>query len=587
MSRRLAPGSFTWRRAAIGAGLVVLLCVVAFVWQAVSAARSLSSVRDQGLQITRQLDAGNLDGAAATAAKLRDSTRSAHDSTDGIFWSIGSHLPFVGPDIRAVQTSADVLHDIADRSLPTLLELAKAATSGDLRPHRGRIDLAAVRRHAPALRSAAAAVDPAAVRMSAITQHGLTFPFRQLVDDLQGRVADAKAAIDAAADAFAVMPTMLGAHGPRSYLLVVQNPAEVRATGGLPGSWAVLHADHGRLTMGRQGDASGLATGGQPIAPTRDEARLFGSDLGLDPRDIPLNPDFPRVAQMLRSSLAASQGVTVQGVLAVDPVALSYVLQGTGGVPLGSGVLLNAANAVPFLLHTVYQQVQDAGAQNNFYTSAARQTFDALVSGQGNQVLAIRGLVKAAMERRVMVWSRVPAVRTVIGRNRLSGALPGDTGSTPQVGIYYNDGVAGKMEYFLRQRTTAQSLGCDNGVQRIKVTTTLRSTAPTDVGSLSLFVKGLGQYAVPGHILMQMYVYSPWHGEIESILVNGFDQTATNGRQGGQQVGEVAIDLAPGQAITVTSVVRSGPGQTGNIVVASTPGMETVPDPATFASVCG
>jgi len=586
VKRPVAWSHLTRRHLALGAGVVVALGVIVFAWQAWSAGSALSRVRDQGVQITRQLDAGDLDGAATTASRLQDSTRSARHATGGPLWWVGAHLPLIGHDLAAVRTSSVVLDDIASHSLPTLLDLAKSAESGDLRPRRGRIDLAAVRRHAPAIREAARAVDPAGERMAAITQHGLTFPFRQLVTDLQERVAGAKAAIDAAADAFEVMPTMLGADGPRDYLLIVQNPAEIRAAGGLPGSWAVLHADHGRLSMRQQGDGGGLRTGGQPVRPTRDEARLFGADLATDPRDLTLNPDFPRVARM-QVALARAHGIRVQGVFAVDPIALAYVLRGTGAVQLGAGVSINANTAVPFLLNTVYQTVQDAVAQNDFYELAARRTFDALVQGQGNQVLGIRGLVTAALQRRVFAWSPLPDVRRVIARNRLSGALPGDTGRTPQVGIYYNDGVAGKMEYYLRQRTTAQSLGCSGGVQRIKVTTTLRSTAPRKVGPLSVFIKGLGQYAVPGHILMQMYVYSPWRGSIESIHADGHDVTATNGRQEGQEVGELAVDLAPGQSMTVTSVVRSGPGQTGNIQVASTPGMEDVPDPATFGSSCG
>lgn len=562
------------------------LCLLLFCWQAWSAARALSKVRDDGAQITRQLDAGDLAGALKTARQLRDSADSAHHSTGGVMWALGSRLPLIGKDISAVRISASTLDDIASDSLPTLLRLATAAESGDLRPRHGRIDLAAVRRYAPQIRAAAQKLDPVAEQMTALTQKGLTFPFRQLVSDLQTRVVGARAAVDAAADAFTVMPEMLGADGPRNYLLLVQNPAEVRAGGGLPGSWAVLHAERGKLTMLGQGDASGLAEATAPVAPNADEARLFGPTLGSDARDLTFNPDFPRVAEMA-AALARSHGIRVQGVFSVDPVALAYVLQGTGPVPVAPGVQLNALNTAPFLLNYVYQHVPDPTQQNDLYALAARRIFDALVRGQGNQVRAVRGLVLAALQRRVFAWSANPQVAQVIGRNQLSGALPGDTGTTPYVGIYYNDGVAGKMEFYLRQRTTAQSLGCSGGVQRIKVTTTLRSTAPADPAKLSYWIKGSGQYAVPGHILMQMYVYSPWHGSIESITVDGRDETATNGRQVGQEVGILAVDLAPGAQQTVTSIVRSGPGQTGNVSVGSTPVMETAPNPISFSSSCG
>ena len=45
---------------------------------------------------------------------------------------------------------------------------------------------------------------------------------------------------------------MLGSDGPRHYLLVVQNNAEIRSTGGLPGSFMILNAEDGKLSLGTQ-----------------------------------------------------------------------------------------------------------------------------------------------------------------------------------------------------------------------------------------------------------------------------------------------------------------------------------------------
>jgi Protein of unknown function (DUF4012) len=53
-----------------------------------------------------------------------------------------------------------------------------------------------------------------------------------------------------AARAVRLLPPMLGANGPREYLLLVQNNAEQRATGGIPGSVALLRAVDGAVTVG-------------------------------------------------------------------------------------------------------------------------------------------------------------------------------------------------------------------------------------------------------------------------------------------------------------------------------------------------
>ena len=581
-----SSGWLTRRRLLTSAGVLLLLLLGTFVWQAVRAGMALGDARSTAQRITTDLNAGDLAAVDHEVATLRRQTHRAASETDGPLWGIGSHLPFVGHSIGAVRTTGQVLDRIAERSLPTLIDLAHAVAEGDLRPRHGRVDIAAVRAHAPAVRSAATAVDPLAEQLAAVRTHGLVYPLNRLLPDLQTRVAQAKAAIDAAADAFEVAPEMLGEDGPRRYLLIVQNPAELRATGGLPGSLSILRADHGRLTMGEQGSANVFGAGGRPVKPTREESALYGSDLGQDFRDINLNPDFARVATMA-AGIARVHGHRVDGVFAVDPIALAYVLAGTGPVSVGGGGSLTASNAASFLLNVVYQTVPSATAQNDFYAMAARRTFNALVHGQGDQVRAIRGLVLAAGQHRVLAWSAHPDVAEVIGRNRLSGALPGDTGNTPQIGIYYNDGVAGKIDYYLRQRTTARSLGCEDGVQRIQVTTTLRSTVPSDHSKLSWFITGTGAYAPKGDILAQMSVYSPWHGRIDKIVVDGHDETTTSGHQFGQEVGSVSVQLRPGASMTVTTTMTSGKGQTGNIVVTSTPGMELTTNPATFTTTCG
>jgi hypothetical protein len=202
-------------------------------------------------------------------------------------------------------------------------------------------------------------------------------------------------------------------------------------------------------------------------------------------------------------------------------------------------------------------------------------------------VLAIRGLVLAAGQNRVLAWSDIPEVARVIGENSLSGAIARDTGTTPQVGVYLNDAVAGKMDYYLRQSTTLKATGCDdNGVQRLQMSSTFRSTAPADIATYPVWVVGTGVYAPRGQILMNLRIYAPWHGSIESIQINGRPVTVTGNQHDGHQVGLVTVRLEPGQALTVATIMLTGPGQTGDVRVTSTPGMELAQNPASYATAC-
>jgi hypothetical protein len=565
--------------------VLVFLCVLALAYQTWRASQALFDARSLSRTLTAQLNQGDLAGAQQTADRIRSATGRAKSSTGGPLWSVGAHLPVLGRDVRAIRTSAEVVDTLARNSLPQLLDLGRQVQSGTLRPRNGRVDLAAVARLAPSVRRAADQVDGPARRMAAIRPQGLIGPLGDLVAELRTRVADGRSAIDAAADAFDVMPRMMGADGPRTYLLLVQNPAEIRATGGLPGSWAVLHARNGRLTMGQQGDANLFRVGRVPLPLTPTEKAIFGSDFTADPRDINFTPDFPRVAATA-AAMARAHGVRVDGVFAVDPIALSYVLQGTGPVGIGNGLRIDSGSVAFVLLNTVYRTVQDPVAQNDFFNRAARQVFDALVSGQGDQVLAIRGLVLAAGQDRVLAWSSDPEVARVIGANKLSGALPRDTGRTAQVGLYLNDGVAGKMEFYLRHTSDLEATSCAHGVQQLRLSTTFRSTAPADVAKDGVYVTGTGRYAPQGTILMNLRIYGPWQGGVDSLTVDGKPITVTGNRQDGRQVATVPVVLAPGASMTLTATMHTGPGQTGDVRLTTTPGLELTRNPATYLSAC-
>lgn len=564
---------------------MVLLAVLVFGYQAWRATSALVGVEDQGRELTQQLDSGDLADADRSVAALQRSTGSAHDHTDGPLWSLGAHLPLLGDDIDAVRRSAAALDSIAARSLPTLLRLARQVSTGDLRPRGGRVDLAAVRRAQPAVSAAASAVDRSAAQLAQVRPSGLVFPLSTLVPELQDRVADAQAAVDATRDAVRLLPRMLGANGPRSYLLLIQNPAELRSTGGIPGSWAILHARDGRLRMGRQGDAADFAAPGMRPVPLRPDVRaLYGSVLGVDPRDLSIDPDFPDVARMA-AALAAAHRQPVDGVFAVDPVALAAVLRGTGPVGIGDGRQLDAGNTGPELLNGIYRTISDPSAQNDVYAVAARRVFDALVHGTGDQVLAIRGLVEAARQHRVLAWSRDPDVAVAIAGHDLAGGLAGPH-EAPTVGVYLSDAMGGKMGYYLRQASAVSRSTCSaGGVQRLEVTTTLRSVTPPGIASYPSFVVGAG-VVPPGHLALKVRVYAPWHGTLERLRVDGHDEGGASATHAGHQVGVADVDLPPDGVVSIHSTVTTAPGQRGAVRILSTPGMETARDPASFPSSC-
>ncbi|MGN6722131.1 MAG: DUF4012 domain-containing protein [Marmoricola sp.] len=575
---------FTRRRIAIAIGTLVFVAVVAFLVEAVLAAYAMNAARKDGDAVAAALTAGDLPGAKAAAAKLEKDAARAHSLTNDPLWWMGSNVPFLGDNVSAIQDSATALNAIANSSLPVLLHLADEVQNGTLRPHNGRISPEAIAQLAPEVRRAANALDGPATAVENINTSNLLPPLDSLMGQVQERITQAKVAIDAAANGFEVLPTVLGGHGPRTYLLLVQNPSEIRSSGGLPGTWALIHANNGRLRMTSTSFLYQLQQKTNPIPLTSDEVALFGSGFGLSPNDITGTPDFPRAAQ-IAVAIEKRRGVNVSAVFSVDPIALAYVLSGTGPVALKPGALLTATNAVPFLMNQIYLQ-DDPGTQNSMFSLAAHKTFDALVAGQGNQVNAIRGLVQAVLRHRVFAWSGDPSLAKVINAESLSGAFPADTGSTPQVGVYLNDQVTGKPEYYLRQASAVTATSCSNGVQELHLQSSFQSTMPANAATLPIWVVGPGTLAPKGDIQMTMFIAAPWKGTIDSLTIDGQPTSVMANKLNGRQVTLLPINLTPGQLVTVTATLHTGPGQTGAGKLTWTPGMGSDPDPSTFKSAC-
>ena len=182
----------------------------------------------------------------------------AADRTEGVWWSLMSHAPLVGDDavgVRALSTSLDTVARDGAQPLSDAADLL-----ANLSAH-GRVDLDVLEQVAAPVQAAQAAFQSAADDVEGLDSSGYAGPVKGRFDEYVDVVARADQVLRSAEKAAKVLPGMVGADGPRDYLLVFQNNAEIRATGGLPGSWALVHAEDGKLGLTKQGTASQFPCG--------------------------------------------------------------------------------------------------------------------------------------------------------------------------------------------------------------------------------------------------------------------------------------------------------------------------------------
>lgn len=550
---------------------LVLLVFAVQGWRAVGALRDAEEV-SQGL--SDRIVEGDVAAARDRLVAFDRATTRARESTDGPLWWLASHVPYVGRNFAALRAVASASDDVADHALPGMVKVADQVKLEAFRPRNGRVDLKAVARALPVLAEADQTLSEADARIQAIDAGGLLPMLRPPMTEVQTRARQAATAAAAAHDAARLMPTMLGAEGPtRRYLMLVMNNAEVRSLAGMPGSMAVITARRGRVKMGQQGgilDVLPLTKNALAVKP--ELAGGFDSTIATDIRDTTSLPDFPRAAQAAAAIVGKRWDEHFDGVVAIDPVALSYVLEGLGPVNVGDNIRLNRYNAVGVLLNGVYLRYpDDPERQDDVFELAARRSFDALVDGRGDSVRTIRGLVRGVQERRVLLWSRDGREEGRIHRTGISGSLSRDR-RTPEVAFFVNDGGSSKMEFYLRMSSTLQTRGCyDDGVQALSLTTSLQSDAPQSV-HLPASVTGPGTYTAPGEMRLHGMVVAPPGGKITSMTVDGIPAPVGATYYKGRQIARFPRVLQPGATSVIMVRLTTAPGAKRPAVLRTTPG---------------
>ncbi|HET9518013.1 MAG TPA: DUF4012 domain-containing protein, partial [Actinoplanes sp.] len=482
-------------------------------------------------------------------------------------WSAATNLPFYGDDLAAVRTVSQVLDDLAGNGLPALLDVAAGLDPSTLAPRNGRIDLTALNAAGPRIAAGLGVIRKAQSTVDTIAVDDLAEQLRVAVLQLKGGLAKAERLTSTADRAATLLPPMLGAAGPRTYLILFQNLAEVRATGGMPGAYIVIKADGGQVTITDQGTAAGdLKVFDTPVMQlSEDMDALYTQRPAVFPANVNLTPDFPTAAMLARKMYQVRKGVAVDGVFATDPVALSYLLKTTGPVAMPKGAALTADNAVRLLLSEVYANYPDQAEQDLYFAGAARATFEALLKGQGDPKGMINQLARASGERRLLVWSADEQEQAALNDTVLQGRLPADDGGAPTVGVFLNDGSGAKLSYYLNQ-TAALSLGdCDEDTptRELKLAITLGSTAPT--GGLPAYVTGLGLSGAPYTVQTQVMVFAPTGGGVIEAFVDGKPVEIGGGSERGRHVGVITVDLPPGATQKLDVTLQTGDLPAGDV----------------------
>jgi Protein of unknown function (DUF4012) len=341
--------------------------------------------------------------------------------------------------------------------------------------------------------------------------------------------------------------SLYGPPGTARWFLALQNPAELRGTGGLIGQYGILESSLSgpRLTtVASYGRLNARTKEGVPLPdPIARRYERFAINQAWSSVNIP--PDLPTVGRIVTRLYEQATGDRIDGVVAVDPLVIAEVLRVSGPIEV-DGIRLMADNVAEETLVQAYVRYQqDNEARRDFLGLVAKATFRAFVEALGRDPFTLlRGLGSAARGRHVQIYSTDPG-----GQKAIMSLGLGGSATAPQTGDYLMpvgiNAAGNKLDAFTRRTLDWRVRLAPDGSARAQASLTLRNTVPPT---------GMPRYIVgPFDKRFRAGV----NEQIQTLYVaSGYGFTGT--RQNGRPVGAEAQADMGGLALTQAVEVPAG-----------------------------
>jgi hypothetical protein len=386
-------------------------------------------------------------------------------------------VPFVGRSYDALRGLARIgeLASAAGEDLTVALGNLPGGLSA-LAPTAGSIRLHAVGTLEP---TAAAA----RLRLAASLAEGLANVFvppalAEAGDTARGRLDEASRAALAADAILRALPEFAGVDHPRRYFVAMQNPAELRGTGGFIGSYSLLTIDEGKLSLAPFRSIAALPDAAPGVMPTssRRFVHLYDEFGGVGFwRNINMSPDTPSVGAAIEALYRHVEGVYLDGTIFVDPAVLAYMLQATGPITdAQTGITLSANEVVAFMTNGAYERFPGP-ARQRLLGQAAAAVLDRFLQGT-DPVAALRALGSAAGEGHLVVHAADPAVQGAFAAAGMDGSIGPDRGD--YLGVFLANAAGNKVDYYLNPRLSYDVILGADGTASAEASVDLANEAP-------------------------------------------------------------------------------------------------------------
>lgn len=572
----------------IGVVAVLLIALAAAAFAAVGSAKEMKSQATQVLQDVKSIQTaiGENDYAAAaqSAQQASELTGSIAGELSSPLWMAASIIPVYGQDISGMRDLMTALDDAFDEGLVPLTKTLEANPPDSLISADRRINVAAVTQLLDAVQDAAPSMQKCADVAESLPEMHIE-QLKSVVDPAKEKLTTINATFQKAAALAPVAGPVLGANGNRTYLIVAQNSAELRSSGGFPGSMGTLEIRDGEIILNDFSKVYDVLTdtNQSSVSITDEEYALFGAASMDCPRDAGIDPDFTRVASIWAASYEERNVAHLDGVISITPSVVQDILAIVGPVTLSDGTELTGSNATKVLQSDIYWKYLAEGADPDgtggavtdaLFAQAAHETFNKLFSNLNADTLIkfASCMAKDMEDRTVMFWLTDEGEQAILASLDCSGALNDDP-MRPELGVFFSLWVGSKMGWYVDiDNQVLESKKNADGSYTYKMQTTF-----TDTVSFEEIASG-GEYIIGdiydyeyGVLYPCLYIYAPAGGSISNLESNSsvaFEEARHDGLQAFKAWRTV---LRPDQPIVCTYTVTTAPNAEQEMKIVCTP----------------
>jgi hypothetical protein len=448
------------------AGILLWLLVLAAPWRLATGLRDAGDHLQRG---ERTLSATRLrraqyevlaGAAAADRARAGLSGPSVLFDVAGAVPRLDALLAQTGHLVSAAEHSADAARGTLDIGQNALRGKSRIIVDDPEEPGGGAVvRLERVQEVRRTIAEVQAHLKAVVSELSQVEPHSLPRRTRPTIAEGMAKARRADGLLDDAEAGLELLPGFLGADGPRTYLIGMQNPAEQRGTGGAILRFAELTIDEGRPSLQKDSSVYEIDRNRKPrsISLPRDAWYVAGIEDAQRFGNANWSPDWPLSARLMLRYAEASdrqlEGVefpNVDGFVVLDPNVMEALVPGTG--PFRAGPRITANRAVHFLLYRAYATHPAPQARRRVLKSVVDGFYERMLDPSHPTEL-VTGMGRALATKHMMIWMRDPDEQRFVEKMDWDGAIDRAKDSDYLSVVEQNVG-GNKFDYYADHATT-------------------------------------------------------------------------------------------------------------------------------------